>query len=432
MTLLHRRSISKIIIPLQVAILVCSLFANFSAFGAPSAWLSKRANWAKDAMDRSRGPLFVEQIMGMLDETDGASYARGFLADSPAARNFLKTSVDATIAGFKDPDEAVGLGKTIGRLMAAGCISDSDSVDLRGKLEQRVALTAENGTVAFTLVHAKGDLIVLTRASTFPSVLRNSLSVLRDPSGVNKLAIVNAVSETLVGQGKTGPAYDLVKESLPRLVLRKEELKVLEDLFPEIVGAQLNSGSLKVAMTVKGIDRIAKSELEGAIKAKVPNIEFVPIGLGPQIVIEIERIRHEENKEPARQQTITIPRYNVDTASALFLMPQESTYSYDVVTEIKEIEYGYILDFTPSGEPKIETVIKGRVGGQYSRCINQRIQTAFGGVISANFVANAAMRSQCASGTEIGLDKLRGDVTEKLVEAIVLLPKISAAYALSK
>jgi hypothetical protein len=112
-------------------------------------------------------------------------------------------------------------------------------------------------------------------------------------------------------------------------------------------------------------------------------------------------------------------------------MPRNASYLYEVVSGGAEIEYGYVISAIVDGKMVHDEVVRGKVGGEYQRCQNSRIQNVFGGVSSANFVANDDMKQRCASPSSASIEELRKDVFSKIVDGVLKVPKIKLVHDLN-
>lgn len=112
-------------------------------------------------------------------------------------------------------------------------------------------------------------------------------------------------------------------------------------------------------------------------------------------------------------------------------MPQNASYLYELVSGGAEIDYGYVVSAYRKGIKIHDQVVRGRVGGDYARCQNPRIQNVFGGVSSAGFVANEDMERRCSTTRTVSMDRLRAEVQEKITEEILRVSPIKTARELN-
>jgi hypothetical protein len=75
-----------------------------------------------------------------------------------------------------------------------------------------------------------------------------------------------------------------------------------------------------------------------------------------------------------------------------------------------------------------DEIVRGKVGGEYRRCQNARIQNVFGGVTSADFVANDDMQQRCSGQNSASVEDLRKDILSKIVNNVLKIPPIKAVH----
>ena len=169
-----------------------------------------------------------------------------------------------------------------------------------------------------------------------------------------------------------------------------------------------------------------RDDLQQAMSSQIKGLVFVPSEQEAQLLLIIERVRHEERIGPERAQTVTYAWTDVNMVAAVLLMPKHASYIYEQVSGSAEIDYGYVVQWVAGKNGRNESVVRGKVGGQYSRCQNQRIQNVYGGVTAADFVANEDMNRRCSGPREISIDSLRTEVLTKILDAVKEIPQIKA------
>lgn len=171
--------------------------------------------------------------------------------------------------------------------------------------------------------------------------------------------------------------------------------------------------------------------LRQTLRGRVHGVEWVPAAGPKTTTVVIERVRNDEKTLPERSQTITYAQGEVNLLSAALLMPRNASYLYEVVSGGAEIEYGYVVSAITDGKTIYDEVIRGKVGGEYRRCQNARIQNVFGGVTSAGFVANDDMQQRCSGPSSASMEDLRNDVFSKIVDGVLKVPPIKVAHELN-
>ena len=113
------------------------------------------------------------------------------------------------------------------------------------------------------------------------------------------------------------------------------------------------------------------------------------------------------------------------------LMPRNASYIYETVSGGSTIEYGYVISAVIDGKTVADDLIRGKVGGEYKRCQNSRIQNVFGGTTSAGFVANDDMRQRCSGPSSISIEQLRQEIFSKVLDGVLKIPSIKRAHELN-
>jgi len=213
--------------------------------------------------------------------------------------------------------------------------------------------------------------------------------------------------------------------------IRRDELDAVAKVFPKFAAARKEEITARVFLQVNNGDRLLSEDLLQTLRSRVRGVEWVP-SVGPKITtLVIERLRNDEKTLPERSQTITYAQHEVNLLSAALLMPRNASYLYEVVSGGAEIEYGYVVSAVADGKTIYDEVIRGKVGGEYRRCQNARIQNVFGGVSSAGFVANDDMQQRCAGPSSASIDELRKEIFSKVVDGVLKVPPIKVAHELN-
>jgi len=222
-----------------------------------------------------------------------------------------------------------------------------------------------------------------------------------------------------------------IESLLPSMNIRRDELDAVAKVFPKFAAARKEEITARVFLQVNNGDRLLSEDLLQTLRSRVRGVEWVP-SVGPKITtLVIERLRNDEKTLPERSQTITYAQHEVNLLSAALLMPRNASYLYEVVSGGAEIEYGYVVSAVADGKTIYDEVIRGKVGGEYRRCQNARIQNVFGGVSSAGFVANDDMQQRCAGPSSASIDELRKEIFSKVVDGVLKVPPIKVAHELN-
>ena len=325
--------------------------------------------------------------------------------------------------------QAAAVFEKLSTVKSAGILPEDQVRDLFTKLMKVVTDGNTTGSVPFYL----GDKIDLFPELKSPAhqqiIVNRSIKNLQDNGSGSRP--VSALVEYVQRIGIDSVEGKRIESLLPSINIRRGELDAVAKVFPKFAAARKEEITARVFLQVKNGDRLLSEDLLQTLRSKVRGVEWVP-SAGPKITtLVIERLRNDEKTLPERSQTITYAQHEVNLLSAALLMPRNASYLYEVVSGGAEIEYGYVVSAVADGKTIYDEVIRGKVGGEYRRCQNARIQNVFGGVSSAGFVANNDMQQRCAGPSSVSIDELRKEIFSKVVEAVLKVPPIKVAHELN-
>ena len=398
----------------------------------PERVAEQRISSAKEALIRSDSLAFVNTLQVILSDPARDALVKTNFGSSPLGKELITKEIKARIQSFRTPTEAHANKSLIEAFRRIDMLSPIVSSDLQESLSQFVALRNMDGTVPFTFADQPRTFSILSKPESDRAVYINTVLALKQSNTSQRRDSLIGLMEYALRTGAASTQSDQIKTILPSLNIRRDEIAIVRQIYPDFADARTKELTLNVSIAVKGTDRLVKDDIENMVKTNIPGLNVVDKGATAQLAITIERIRHDERKEPERKQTITYAQYEVDTVQAALLMPRNASYIYEIVSGANEIEYGYAIDSTPINGQKAENLIRGKVGGSYSRCLNGRIQNVFGGASSAGFQANDDMRRRCSGPSEISMDTLRGEVMTKIVDSIKAIPMVKSVYDLNR
>ncbi len=117
---------------------------------------------------------------------------------------------------------------------------------------------------------------------------------------------------------------------------------------------------------------------------------------------------------PERTQTIRYGQHQLNMLGALFFMPKNATYAYDLTTGGIDIQYSYDVKIGRGGRIVYEDRVSGTAKADFGFCTDARIQNVFGGVEPAPFIANSDMQQRCTQRQEAD----RGDAYKAIADVI--------------
>ena len=364
----------------------------------------------------------------VLDRPSGGTRLREHFASEPQAQKIYVTGLESSVSGASSVDDLIDAASKVSVAGKYNLIPAEDLVRIRMGLGRTAVNGNQSGRLPFTLADKVDSIPELGAADQQVIILERTLNMVRD--GAIKKPPVSAV---MAYASKAGTNSDLGKQIealLPAMKVQAADLPAVEALYPAYAAKRREEISGRVYLESRNADRIFQADLRDAMKRAFSRIvlESAP---GPGITtVVLEKIRQEERITPERSETITYAQHEVNIISAALLMPKNASYIYDVIKGGNEVEYGFSVTASYGGRTIYDELLRGKVGGNYVRCSNARVQNVFGGVTSAGFVANSDMESRCSStgASPRSVEDLRGDVIDKLVEGILKVPPIQAAY----
>lgn len=363
-----------------------------------------------------------------LGKPAGGERLREFFTSDPAAQQVYLTGLEAEISGAESADALITAAAKLARASSAGLLPANELARLKAGLGRTAMNGNQSGRLPFTLADKTDNIPELASPSQQEIMFERTINMVRE--GRLGKPPVSAVMAYVAKAGPASPLGKRVEALLPMLKIKATDLPSVESLYPAYAAKRREEISGRVHLQVRNADRIFQEDLRDALKRSFSSIVFEPAP-GPGITtLTLEKIRHEERVTPERSETVTYAQHEVNIVNAVLLMPKNASYIYDVVKGANEVEYGFVLTAAYDGRTIYDELLRGKVGGSYTRCTNARVQNVFGGVSSAGFVANSDMQSRCFSGdnTPKTIDELRGNVIDKLVEGILKVPTINAAY----
>ena len=363
-----------------------------------------------------------------LSRPTGNAKIKELFASHPKARDCYYAYHEKQIADVSDAFQATAAYAKLAAVKPSGIFSDSQVGALFAKLEKTVADGNVTGSVSFVLSDKLEYFPELKSPSHQKIIIDRSISNLQKGSGVRPVA---ALMEYVLRVGLDSAEGKRIESLLPTLNIRRDELDSVAKVFPKYATDRRDEITARVLLQVKNGDRILADDLRLSLRDRVKGVEWVSSASPRTTVLTVERVRNDEKVLPEQSQTITYAQHEVDTMSAVLLMPRNASYIYEVVSGGAEIEYGYVVTAIADGKTIYDELIRGKVGGQYRRCQNSRIQNVFGGTSSAGFVANDDMRQRCAGPSSASIEQLRQEVFSKIMDGVLKVPPIKLAHELN-
>lgn len=231
---------------------------------------------------------------------------------------------------------------------------------------------------------------------------------------------------------RAGPVSDdfqALKVKLPHLKFSHSDLSTyVSRVFPEFAAKAIEEQSIRIHLTIEPQDRLLYEDVKKQlISNPVVSVVTGPSAATNMFTVTIKKHQLEFHQEPERTQQVSFPQHEVDTVSAVLLMPRNSSYLYDVTSGSAEVEYAMEVIVSSNGKESMNELLRDKIVRPYSFCANQRVQNVFGGSERANWIANDRMRSQCGNSiAPVRASSLRDDVISLLAKKVLSVPAISS------
>jgi len=317
----------------------------------------------------------------------------------------------------------------LSKIAAARLLSQAEQADLEARFENIVRTGNETGLIPFVINGEIDSIKALSNEKQMQIVYDRTLT-----SYKNKNFTARDMQALVAYARKSGYDSALLadfKKQLPSLNVRSTELlqvALADPGFAERRKAQLN---VNAHLSVKNSDRLFADDVLTQLSRDIHGVTWLPASQGGALELIVERVRDSEKEIPAQSRTVTYSYSQVDTLSAVLLMPKNASYQFDLKTGGAELDYGYVVSTWRDGKKLSENVVRGKLGGEFKKCENPRVVNVFGGVSSAEFMANDDMRAACTNQEAVSIDSLRAQVLEKISAEVLSVPEISEVHGMS-
>jgi hypothetical protein len=385
-------------------------------------------NQAKAAFAKGDCIKSAQEIDVALSRPTGNALVKQLFVGDPKMHECFYGYLEKRTIDVTDGNQAAGVYVKFSTIRESGVLAESQISMLFATLNKVVIEGNLTGSVGFVLGNKLEYFPELKSPSHQEIIVNRTIGNLQKNSGLRPVtALMNYVTQI----GVDSVEGRRIESLLTTMNIRRDELDEVGKVFPQFAASRKEELTVQVFLQVKNGDRLMQEDLLQKLRVQMRGVEWVA-KVGPKsITVVVERIRNDERVLPERSQTITYAQHEVDTMKAVLLMPRNASFMYELITGGSEIDYGYIVTSTENGVSMNESIVRGKVGGEYRRCQNTRLQNVFGGVSSAGFVANDDMQRRCSGPSSASIEDLRGEVLLKIVESVMRIPSIKVVHELN-
>lgn len=421
---------SRILVGFASGSILISCAATFPTNPEAQAtyYLNEARNFISEGDCRSAG----RQVDFALSRPTGSSKAKLIFENSPDNIDCYVDYIDQLIEEMPSPFYAFDTLERIEAAIDAGILPDDVGASLNERLSMEVLNRNNSGTLTFDLADNIEMFPELTTTDNFSVILDRTISNLQDANyREDRTRLIESLMSYVKSVGIDSDEGEKIKSLLPTLNIRRIDLDVVASVFSNFAEDRIDDITTQVFLKVQGGDRLLEEDLKNVFESRIRGVEWVESS-GPGVIdLVIEQVRHAERTIPEQTQTVTYARHQVNLVSGVLLMPNNSSYLYDLITGGTAIEYGYVVTAKAEGAVIYDEIARGNINEEYSRCQNARIRNVFGGVSPANFVANNGMQSRCNGPSSSSLEDIRKRVYSEIANEVLKVEPINNVHIMN-
>lgn len=413
----------KFLMTLVIIPIIVSACATYPSSREEQA--TYHANEAKLAIAKNDCHNAAYEIEKAISRPTGYDKIKNLFANCQECSDCYTLYFKKAIDSVSNSDEAFSLHEKLTVTKSKKIFTDTQIDELFARLNKEVIEKNSNGKIQFNLNEKIDCFPELNSPAHQKLIIDNAIKKLQVGSSENRP--VGELIDYAQRVGVNSPEWERINSLLPTMNIRRDELDALAKVFPEFATVRREEITARLFLQVKNGDRLFKDDIVETFHSRIHGVEFSPNATPETITLVVEQVRYNEKTLPTHTQTITYAKHELNTMAVL-LLPRNASYLYDVVTGGAEIEYGFVISAIKNGKIIHDGVIRGKVGGECRQCQNKRIQNVFGGVSSANFIANEDMQQRCSGPETMSMDDLRKEIFSKIVDEVLKVPSIKLAH----
>lgn len=425
---MHSLKSIRLFFILLLALLLCACATNGDTQKYPSRGSDQAAyhvEKAKSALSKSEGWEFGSEVDIALTKPTGDVLISNYFTSTPQASPTYKSYLRGNLKRISNLKEANLLLESINAAYKSNVLDPSAYTELTSSLRNKVIIGHLDGSIVVELDDSIANFQELATKEHQTAIFERSIKTLQEPRTNPRILV--AMMNRLVKVGPDSIEKMRVRSALSTINITASEIDIIQSIFPELAEKRRKEIYLTTGFEVKNGDRLLADDLKKAIKSKLPFINFTDLAQANELVISIDRIRHDERQIPERSETITYAQHEVNLFSAALLMPRNASYIYEIKTSGIEINYGYAILARQNGKVVFDEIVRGSTSAETRSCQSARIQNVFGGTSSASFIANSDMQQRCNGARILSIEDLRVELFNKIAESILTIGPVNAA-----
>lgn len=370
--------------------------------------------------DRAAGSEFE----AALRQPGGDALLQDLFRTQPDAVEVFAGHVERGIRNATTAQAASHQAQTLALSRAASLLNVERQRALERLADETFAAANRSGAIPFTLDDDLSGLAMLQTDAQRHIIVERSIAFLVHGGGPRAIDGLLAHIDRI---GRDSAQARAILARLPEMNIRRGELARIAPYAPDFARSHESRLLTRVALQLRIGDPQHEADFRALLVPQTPGVVWLdtPDPAGPTLLIE--GLQLEARPRPEHTQTILYGPHEIHPGIAGRHMPRRGTYLYEVVTGGDEVEYAFALTLRSGGRSLHEERVRGSVIGETRRCLDARIRGVYGGVVAADFIANADMQARCASPAPLSVDALRTQALGEVVRAILAIPLVQSA-----
>lgn len=385
------------------------------------------ANKANTSIKKNKSDELWTAVYSGSAIAEGGDLIKNVFDTNPKAEALFKREALERFDKYPDLRDALFLRNQVYEMWLSGVLPVSTGEEVLEEIDGRIIKRHKSGEYELTLADDVSNIKALNNDTDKQLILKNSLNKLKKNSA-GRVGLVKILMEKATKEDTSSNDFLLIKSSLNDLNINKKELIYVAPVFPDFAKKRESEVSLLAYLSLINGDALLKDDLIKILRKRVKGVTWVKDPSQAALVIEIEKVRHEEKELPPYIETITYSQGQVNFLAGALLMPNNASYLYDVSKTKSSLEYGYVIKALGVEE----LLVRGLEQSVSVECLNTRIHNVFGGVSSADFIANNDMKNRCAKSGNKDIGNLRDIVYGKVVDGILKIPSVKKVHTLNQ
>ncbi|WP_409525891.1 hypothetical protein [Nitrincola sp. MINF-07-Sa-05] len=407
-----------------IVLSACSIYPK-----TPEAQASYHAKQAASAIAKDLCINAVAHVDSAMSRATGEEKIGELMNSNAALLACYLDHLETASRQITNPAHANTTHERIIKAASAGFLPAAQAHALHEQLNITVAEGNRSRAIAFDLGDDLGYFPALQQPEHQTLMMRQTIRNLQNPEYQPR-----SVSQLIAyaGQQPIGSeTRQYIENQLPNLNIRRDEIAAVSPLFPDFAAKRLREITAEVHLLLVQGDRLLEDDLIQLMQENIRGIAWRSAPEPGVITLEIERVRHDEQRAPEALQSVYYSEEPLFLSSAFHSRHQNVIYMHEVRAGKFEIEYGYVVRARLNDQIIHDKVLRGTVKNDYTNCQSVQIHHLFGTAMPAHSGFSYAGHAQCRGNEPSGFEPLREEILTLLVDEVLSIPEIKRVHALN-